>query len=781
MKKLLALFMCLTIIASCASVSVCAAGIENLAGGPFNFENNNNAPFTRNAKVVDKTAAGVDFVTANGSKVLKLSGSSDIKFSESGINSGIIEFTTDWYACNLDSSDKPSYGVFFGIGAGADDRLDLFRLINKNTGVASGANGGWANEVNVIPLNQWVTLKITVNVDGDNSWYEVAYKVPGADDSTYKNINFQHSSYKSGNHIYHADFKNCIGKNPSELTGDALIAYETAYNHAKEMADNTTYTYEKRYYLDGVVGYQIVMKDGKVSQINVNDNQKILSDINKITFDANVKNNLYDNTSVKVYEPFYNAINNCTTADEVKAQLKLYKNLGIFDFGSEYTKVDDMNTVFSALIGQSFGSDAAVTNAYNAAVATNVNPYISERIVMDDLTENPVFSKGSLVTDTTIKSDGKFYMPAYGGTAGVNFANPVKKDGIIKFKSDVYVHYDTKTRITPFLIGMGSNNNTYSAAGVAVASITRSGSFATASSAWTGNVSVKDNNWTNIEYLVDTEAESLRIKSDGKEAIMPISYNDYATSTIANSYVYKYTGETIGGVENANNMGVIPDTVYGLRFSHGENGGKDTSLDYLANTDITVYKPLYKVINESTDAESLAKAIDFYSNELRVFTKSDKEYSAEELYSALKGKTYSSSKEFADAYNNYVSAPVLTLENILFDNGYPRYTNIMVNTASFTLKKDAVSYVALYAADGSLNGVYELPRITSEKTTGDGQRTYTYGDCITLLSYDKNLTNNLVIIGKSAWDKAVTAKVFIWSKDSDGSAIIPVANSVKIK
>ncbi|MDY3303120.1 MAG: hypothetical protein SOW78_02410, partial [Clostridia bacterium] len=289
MKKLLALFMCLTIIASCASVSVCAAEIENLAGGPFNFENDNNAPFTRSATVVDKTAAGVDFVTANGSKVLKLSGNSDIKFSESGINSGIIEFTTDWYACNLDTSGILSYGVAFGIGS--QQTMNLFRLVKNTTGAVAGANGGWSltgGNNNVIPLNQWVTLKITVNVDGDNSWYEVAYKVPGADDSTYKNFNFQHSSYKSGKHIYYDDFKNCIGKNPSELTGSDLIAY----THAKEMADNTIYTYEKRYYLDGVVGYQIVMKDGKVSQINVNDNQKILSDINKITFDGNVKNNL---------------------------------------------------------------------------------------------------------------------------------------------------------------------------------------------------------------------------------------------------------------------------------------------------------------------------------------------------------------------------------------------------------------------------------------------------------------------------------------------------------
>ena len=780
MKKLLALFMCLTIIASCASVSVCAAEIENLAGGPFNFENDNNAPFTRSATVVDKTAAGVDFVTANGSKVLKLSGNSDIKFSESGINSGIIEFTTDWYACNLDTSDILSYGVAFGIGS--QQSMNLFRLVKDVTGAVAGANGGWSltgGNNNVIPLNQWVTLKITVNVDGDNSWYEVAYKVPGADDSTYKNFNFQHSSYKSGNHIYYDDFKNCIGKNPSELTGSDLIAY----THAKEMADNTIYTYEKRYYLDGVVGYQIVMKDGKVSQINVNDNQKILSDINKITFAGSVKNNLYDNTSVKVYEPFYTAINKCTTADEVKAQLKLYKNLGIFDFGSEYTKVDDMNTVFSALIGQSFGSDAAVTNAYNAAVAANVNPYISERIVMDDLTESPVFSKGSLVTNTTIKPDGKFYMPAYGGTAGVNFANPVKKDGIIKFKSDVYVHYDNATRITPFTIRMGSNDNAYSAAGVAVASITRSGSFATASSAWTQNASVKDNNWTNIEYLVDTEAESLRIKSDGKEAIMPISYNDYETSTITNSYVYKYTGETVGGVENANNMGVIPDTVYGLRFTHGENGGKDTSLDYLANTDITVYKPLYKVINESTDAESFAKAIDFYSSNLNVFTKSDKAYSAKDLYTALGGKTYNNSKEFVDAYNKYVSALSLNPGVIGYNDKKTsiNYISVEVNTTNVTIKEDDVSYIALYAADGSLNGVYELPRITNEKTTGDGQRTYTYGDGITLVNWDAAITGETVVISKYNWDKAVTAKVFIWSKDSEGSAIIPVANSVKIK
>lgn len=780
MKKLLALFMCLTIIASCASVSICAAEIENLAGGPFNFENDNNAPFTRRATVVDKTAAGVDFVTANGSKVLKLSGNSDIKFSESGINSGIIEFTTDWYACNLDTSGKLSYGVAFGIGS--QQSMNLFRLVKNTTGAVAGANGGWSltgGNNNVIPLNQWVTLKITVNVDGDNSWYEVAYKVPGADDSTYKNFNFQHSSYKSGNQIYYEDYIGCIGKNPSELTGSDLIAY----NHAKEMADNTIYTYEKRYYLDGVVGYQIVMNDGKVKQININNNQKILSDINKITFDGNVKNNLYDNTSVKVYEPFYTAINKCTTADEVKAQLKLYKNLGIFDFGSEYTKVDDMNTVFSALIGQSFGSDAAVTNAYNAAVAANVNPYISERIVMDDLTESPVFSKGSLVTNTTIKPDGKFYMPAYGGTAGVNFANPVKKDGIIKFKSDVYVHYDNATRITPFSIRMGSNDNAYSGAGVAVASITRSGSFATASSAWTGDVSVKDNNWTNIEYLVDTEAESLRIKSDGKEAIMPISYNDYETSTITNSYVYKYTGETVGGVENANNMGVIPDTVYGLRFTHGENGGKDTSLDYLANTDITVYKPLYKVINESTDAESFAKAIDFYSSNLNVFTKSDKAYSAKDLYTALGGKTYNNSKEFVDAYNKYVSALSLNPGVIGYNDKKTsiNYISVEVNTTNVTIKEDDVSYIALYAADGSLNGVYELPRITNEKTTGDGQRTYTYGDGITLVNWDAAITGETVVISKYNWDKAVTAKVFIWSKDSEGSAIIPVANSVKIK
>lgn len=772
MKKLLALFMCLTIIASCASVSVCAAEIENLAGGPFNFENNNNEPFTSNAKVVDKTAAGVDFVTANGSKVLKLSGSSDIKFSESGINSGIIEFTTDWYACNLDTSGKLSYGVAFGIGS--QKTLDLFRLVKAETGAVAGANGGWSL-TGGNNLNKWVTLKITVNVDGDNSWYEVAYKVPGADDSTYKNINFQHSSYKSGKHIYYADFKNCIGKNPSELTGDALIAYKTAYEHAKEMADNTTYTYEKRYYLDGVVGYQIVMKDGKVSQINVNDNQKILSDINKITFVGNVKNNLYDNTSVKVYEPFYTAINKCTTADEVKAQLKLYKNLGIFDFGSEYTKVDDMNTVFSALIGQSFGSDAAVTNAYNAAVAANVNPYISERYVMDDITENTLFA-GELISDSEVDS-GKFFKPTY-SNSNLNFKNKYT-DGIVKFNSDVYVNYryDNASagikRITPFGIRAFGDNTS-----VGIASINRGGSFATESAAW-GGTPIGTKKWTNIEYLLNIEDKSLRIRHNGNNIILPTSYNDYTSNTIANSYIYKYTGE-----KGSNFMGTLPDTINGLRYVPNiDNGGGADSLDYMRNTDITVYKPLYKAINESTDAESFAKAIDFYSSNLNVFTKSDKAYLAGDLYTALGGKTYNNSKEFVDAYNKYVSALSLNPGVIEYNSKKTsiNYISVEVNTSSVTVKKDDVSYIALYAADGSLNGVYELPRITSEKTAGDGQRTYTYGDGITLVNWDAAITGETVYISKYNWDSAATAKVFIWSKDSEGSAIIPVANSVKIK
>ena len=77
--------------------------------------------------------------------------------------------------------------------------------------------------------------------------------------------------------------------------------------------------------------------------------------------------------------------------------------------------------------------------------------------------------------------------------------------------------------------------------------------------------------------------------------------------------------------------------------------------------------------------------------------------------------------------------------------------------------------------------MYELPRITNEKTTGDGQRTYTYGDGITLVSYDKNITGDKAIINKYDWENAASAKVFMWSKDSDGSAIIPIANSVKIK
>lgn len=747
MKKLLALFMCLTIIASCASVSVCAAEIENLAGGPFDFENDI-APFT-NATVVDKDTAGVDFASANGSNVLKLTGGNKIKFSDVGISSGVIVFTVDYYVCNtyktIDSENNTvvnyDTGTNFKISNDSND-INLLNITRASYLTFASACGGWtAGGVNYNPATEkWYTLKFTVNVNendsaenGYNSWYEVAYKESDAADSTYKNFELQHMI----------------------PTGTEQV---------------------KRYVLDGYTYTGTGSGSG-------NNNKTMIEKPNAISFTINSKleHNYLDNLSIKAYEPFYTAINNCTTADEVKTQLKLYKNLGIFDFGSEYTKVDDMNTVFSTLVGKNFSSDAAVTNAYNAAVAANVNPYISERIVMDDLTESPIFSNGSLVTDTTIKSDGKFYMPAYSGTVGVNFANSVKKDGIIKFKSDVYVHYDNATRITPFAIRMGSNNNTYSNTGEGIASITRSGSFAAASSAWTQNASVKDKEWSNIEYLVDTEAESLRIKADGKEALMQTSYNDYSTNTIANSYVYKYTGETIGGAENKNNMGTIPDTIYGLRFSHGENGGKDTSLDYLANTDITVYKPLYKAINEAEDAESLAKAIDFYSNELKVFTKSNKEYSAEELYNALKGKTYSSSKEFADAYNNYVSTPVLTLGNITFNNGYPRYTNIMVNTTSFTLKKDAISYVALYAADGSLNGVYELPRITSEKTAGDGQRTYTYGDCITILSYDNILTNDMVIINKTDWNNAATAKVFIWSKDSDGSAIIPVANSVKIK
>lgn len=737
MKKLLALFMCLTIIASCASVSVCAAEIENLAGGPFDFENNNNAPFTSNATVVDKTAAGVDFVSANGSKVLQLTKDSEIKFSDDGIKAGIIEFTTDWYACNTKKNAEGTavavYGLKFNIGSSDNKSLPVLIMTRETKGSFASSCGGWSSN-GMLP-GKWWTMKITINVDGDNSWYEVAYKEPGADDSTYTNIM-----------LLHVDLVSPVNK-----------------------SDSTSYV--KRYIFDG---------NDNTSVGKTNYNQKMLSDVNKITFTGPgaVDYNLFDNTSVKVYEPFYTAINKCTTADEVKAQLKLYKNLGIFDFGSEYTKVDDMNTVFSALIGQSFGSDAAVTNAYNAAVAANVNPYISERIVMDDLTESPVFSKGSLVTNTTIKPDGKFYMPAYDGVAGVNFANPVKKNGIIRFKSDIYVHYDNATRITPFGISM-SNNADLASYGKLIASINRAGSFSTASSAWTVEASVKDNEWSSIEYLIDAESDGLRIKADGNEAAMPRSYSDYGSDTVINSYVYRYTGEEH---ENKHNMGVVPNEIYGLRFSNNKEGGKDKSLDYLANTDITVYKPLYTAVNEAATPEALAKAIDFYSNELRVFTKSDKEYSAEELYNALKdGKTYSSSREFADAYNNYVSAPVLTLGNISFDNGYPRYTNIMVNTASFTLKKDAVSYVALYASDGSLNGVYELPRITNEKTTGDGQRTYTYGDGITLVNWDAAITGETVVISKYNWDKAVTAKVFIWSKDSEGSAIIPVANSVKIK
>lgn len=791
MKKLLALFMCLTIIASCASVSVCAAEIENLAGGPFNFEDVDDTtaditPFT-NAKVVDKTAAGVDFESANGSNVLKLSGNSNINFSEAGINSGIIEFTTDWYACNVDSDDKVTYGVQMGVGAG-NKALHLFRLVNNETGAVAGANGGWSltgGNNNVIPRNKWQTLKVTVNVDGDKSWYELAYKDLGADDSTYKNIYFQHASYIADGKIYDDfdKFQALKGKNYNDFTDEQILLYD----HAKEMSDNTTYTYEKRYYLDGVIGYSVKKDDtGKITTANNNPNQKILSDITMITFVGDVKYNLYDNTSVKVYEPFYTAINKCTTADEVKTQLKLYKNLGMFDFGSEYTKVDDMSVVFKTLIGKNFGSDADVTNAYNAAVAANVNPYISERYVMDDITENTIFT-GEFVSDSQIKADGKFFKPTYASRTGRNFNTPVT-EGIIKYNSDVYVNYknstETSERITPFAINVAKGTGYDSdSTGAKMFEINRVGSFSLQSAAWAGDYNtVKLNQWTNVEGILDVESKSLRINADKKPILLPRSYSDYKDVTISNSYVYKYDGETNGN----NAMGILPSTIYGLRFT---NNSGEKALNYLDNLDITVYKPLYKVINEASDAESLAKAIDFYSNELKVFTKSDKEYSAEKLYNALKVKSYSNSKEFADAYNNYVSTPVLTLGNITFNNGYPRYTNIMVNTTSVTVKKDDVSYIALYAADGSLNGVYELPRITGEKITkneenedvGDGQRTYTYGDCITLVDYDKSLTNNEVIISQSDWNNAATAKVFIWSKDSEDSAIIPVANSVKIK
>lgn len=738
MKKLLALFMCLTIIASCASVSVCAAEIENLAGGPFNFEDVDDTtaditPFT-NAKVVDKTAAGVDFVAANGNKVLKLSGSSDIKFSDAGINSGIIEFTTDWYACNTKTNAEGTavagYGLQFSIASSDNSLLPILKITKEEKGSLASACGGWSSN-GMLP-GKWWTMKITINVDGDNSWYEVAYKEPGTEDSTYTNILLQHVELDSPQY------------------------------------PNTLVSYVKRFVFDG--------KDNSAVK-KENNNQKMLSNVNRISFRSvgSVDYDLFDNTRVKVYEPLYTAINNCKTADEVKTQLKLYKNLGIFDFGSEYTMVDDMNTVFSALIGQSFGSDAAVTNAYNAAVAANVNPYISERYVMDDITENTIFA-GKLISDSEVDG-GKFFKPTY-SNSNLNFKNKYT-DGIVKFNSDVYVNYryDNASagikRITPF--GISAFGDT---ANVTIASINRGGSFATASAAWGGNP-IGTKKWTNIEYLLNIEDKSLRIRHNGNNVILPTSYSDYTSNTIANSYIYKYTGE-----KGSNSMGTLPDTINGLKYLPNiEQGGGADSLDYMRNTDITVYKPLYQVINESTDAESFEKAIDFYSSNLNVFTKSDKAYSAEDLYTDLGGKTYNNSKEFVDAYNKYVSALSLNPGVIGYNDKKTsiNYISVEVNTTNVTVKKDDISYVALYAADGSLNGVYELPRITSEKTAGDGQRTYTYGDGITLVNWDAAITGETVVISKYNWDEAATAKVFIWSKDSDGSAIIPVANSVKIK
>lgn len=737
MKKLMALFTTVAIIASCACVNVSAAEIESLAGGPYNFENDSIEPFT-NAKAVDSTNAGVDFVSANGGKVISFTADDDMKFSEAGITKGIIEFTTDWYSCNT-KNGTAGYGVGIGIGSAESDKyLSLLKITKNKEGIFASACSGWS--IRTMNVGQWMNLKIIVNVDssdsaenGYNSWYEVYYKASGADDSTYKKMQLQYVDLESA----------------------TVPAQQVSY------------------------GERFVF-DEKVNASGNNNNQKMLSNVNRITIKDTQKtdNCLFDNMSVKVYEPLFEAVSKCKTADEVKAQLKLYHKLAAFDYGSEYTKTNDMNAVFSALANRSFASDAEVINAYNAAVSANLNPYISERYIMDDLTEKNIFPSGSLIYDENIKTDGNFYKPDYDNRAtGVNFTSPIT-EGIIKFKSDVYVNYDSSSRITPFSVRVAANDNVYSQAeGTTLANINRSGSFAVASAAWTPNATVQNNKWSNIEYLLDVEDKSLRIKSDGKDATMPWSYNDYKVNTVANSNVYKFTGET-----GSHEMKSLPSSIYGIRVCTEANGGQ--SLDYLANTDITLYKPLYKAVNEAQSAQELANVIDFYSGELKVFAKSDKSYSDDEIYAALGGKTYASSKEFEKAYEEFVLANELNKGLVSLSSGIPTYINAEINTADLKVNKDDVSYIALYDESNALLGVYELPRLTYEKNTGDGYRVYTHGEAITFVNWDINVaaaSRPDPIISASDWNAAKSAKAFIWSKDSQDNVIIPITNAVKVK